>query len=121
MQTVVVYVLMGKQHKYALQMNYHITYVTSYVQVLIQQAIMTMEMNNMSILTDGAIRSIEQGSLTGGSVLELAEKEILKTIMKVCKYNQSRAAINLGVSRGCLRAKLAHHFKDAYFTQSEEL
>ena len=34
--------------------------------------------------------------------------------MENCRYNQSRAAIVLGVSRGTLRTKLKRYFDDQY-------
>ena len=42
-------------------------------------------------------------------VLHLVEKPMLKTVMAQCNYNQSRAAIVLGVNRNTLRKKLLEH------------
>lgn len=47
-------------------------------------------------------------------VLEEVETPLLKAVMEHCKYNQSRAAIMLGISRGTLRTKLRHYFDDKY-------
>ena len=47
-------------------------------------------------------------------VLEEVETPLLKAVMEYCKYNQSRAAIMLGISRGTLRTKLRHYFDDKY-------
>lgn len=47
-------------------------------------------------------------------VLEEVETPLLKAVMEHCKYNQSRAAIILGISRGTLRTKLRHYFDDKY-------
>jgi len=47
-------------------------------------------------------------------VLEEIEIPLLKAVMEYCKYNQSRAAIMLGISRGTLRTKLRQYFDDKY-------
>ncbi len=47
-------------------------------------------------------------------VLEEVEIPLFKAVMEHCKYNQSRAALMLGVSRGTLRTKLRHYFDDKY-------
>lgn len=47
-------------------------------------------------------------------VIEEIEEPLYKVVMENCKYNQSRAAILLGVSRGTLRARLRHYFDDQY-------
>lgn len=47
-------------------------------------------------------------------VLEEIETPLFKAVMEHCKYNQSRAALMLGISRGTLRSKLRHYFDDKY-------
>lgn len=47
-------------------------------------------------------------------VLEEVEIPLFKAVMEHCKYNQSRAAILLGISRGTLRTKLRTYFDDKY-------
>ena len=47
-------------------------------------------------------------------VLEEIEIPLFKAVMEHCKYNQSRAAVMLGISRGTLRTKLRHYFDDKY-------
>jgi DNA-binding protein Fis len=47
-------------------------------------------------------------------VLEEVEIPLFRAVMEHCKYNQSRAALMLGVSRGTLRTKLRHYFDDKY-------
>ena len=47
-------------------------------------------------------------------VLEEIEIPLFKVVMEHCKYNQSRAADMLGISRGTLRTKLRHYFDDKY-------
>jgi DNA-binding protein Fis len=49
--------------------------------------------------------------------LEL-EKGWIEKMMQDCNYNQSRAAANLGMSRGTLRMKLKEYFGDKYFRSS---
>ena len=47
-------------------------------------------------------------------VLEEVETPLFRAVMEHCKYNQSRAAVMLGVSRGTLRTKLRRYFDDQY-------
>jgi DNA-binding protein Fis len=47
-------------------------------------------------------------------VMEEIEMPLYKIVMEHCRYNQSRAAIVLGISRGTLRAKLKRYFDDQY-------
>lgn len=47
-------------------------------------------------------------------VLEEIETPLLRAVMEHCKYNQSRAADILGISRGTLRTKLRQYFDDKY-------
>ncbi len=53
-------------------------------------------------------------------VLEQIEPSLLETIMKYCRYNQSKAADVLGLSRGTLRAKLIKYFGDQYCGHRDE-
>ncbi|HAF87343.1 MAG: Fis family transcriptional regulator [Legionellaceae bacterium] len=53
-------------------------------------------------------------------VLEEVEIPLFKAVMEHCKYNQSRAAFMLGVSRGTLRTKLRHYFDDKYVGTRED-
>lgn len=47
-------------------------------------------------------------------VLEQIEPPLLKAVMERYKYNQVRAAIALGISRGTLRKMLIKYFDDHY-------
>ena len=47
-------------------------------------------------------------------VLEEIETPLFRAVMEHCKYNQSRAAYMLGISRGTLRTKLRRYFDDKY-------
>lgn len=52
-------------------------------------------------------------------VLEEVETPLFRAVMEYCKYNQSRAAVILGISRGTLRTKLRHYFDDKYVGSRE--
>ncbi len=52
-------------------------------------------------------------------VLEEVEVPLFKAVMEHCKYNQSRAAHMLGISRGTLRTKLRLYFDDKYVGTKE--
>lgn len=52
-------------------------------------------------------------------VLEEVEMPLFRAVMEHCKYNQSRAAVMLGISRGTLRTKLRHYFDDKYVGSRE--
>lgn len=53
-------------------------------------------------------------------VLEEVEAPLFRAVMEHCKYNQSRAAYVLGISRGTLRTKLRHYFDDKYVGSREQ-
>ncbi len=46
--------------------------------------------------------------------LKTLESEYIEHVFKLAKYNQSKAAKMLGLSRGCLRMKLKEYFNDKY-------
>lgn len=47
-------------------------------------------------------------------VIEEIEAPLYKAVIEYCRYNQCRAAILLGISRGTLRTKLKYYFGDQY-------
>ncbi|MBA4696637.1 MAG: Fis family transcriptional regulator [Legionella sp.] len=47
-------------------------------------------------------------------VLEQIEPPLFKAVMERCRYNQSRAADLLGISRGTCRGKLIKYFGEQY-------
>jgi Fis family transcriptional regulator, factor for inversion stimulation protein len=47
-------------------------------------------------------------------VLEQFEPALIETVMLNCRYNQSRAAHVLGLSRGTLRGLLKKYFDEKY-------
>lgn len=52
------------------------------------------------------------GTFSDGETL--VETPLFRAVMEHCKYNQSRAAVMLGISRGTLRTKLKRYFDDKY-------
>lgn len=51
--------------------------------------------------------------------LENAEKEVYKKAITLHRYNQSAAALSLGVSRGTLRTKLNKYFPGEFIGTRE--
>jgi len=47
-------------------------------------------------------------------LMEEIEAPLFKAVIEHCRYNQCRAAILLGVSRGTLRTRLQYYFDDQY-------
>ena len=47
-------------------------------------------------------------------VIEEIEEPLFRTVMEMTRYNQSKAARVLGVSRGTLRTKLKRYFGDEF-------
>lgn len=47
-------------------------------------------------------------------MMELIEQPLFQAVMEHCKYNQSKAAKVMGISRGTLRTKLKQYFDDKY-------
>jgi DNA-binding protein Fis len=47
-------------------------------------------------------------------VLEQIEPSLFKAVIEHCKYNQSKAAMVLGLSRGTCRTKLIKYFDEQF-------
>jgi Fis family transcriptional regulator len=47
-------------------------------------------------------------------IVEEVEAPLFRTVMELTRYNQSKAARVLGVSRGTLRTKLKRYFDDEF-------
>jgi Fis family transcriptional regulator len=47
-------------------------------------------------------------------IIEEIEAPLFRTVMELTRYNQSKAARVLGVSRGTLRTKLKRYFDDEF-------
>ena len=52
-------------------------------------------------------------------VMEEVEAPLYRAAMEHCRYNQSRAALLLNVSRSTLRRKLTYYFGDKYLGTSD--
>lgn len=52
-------------------------------------------------------------------ILELVEAPLFRTVMEMTRYNQSKAARVLGVSRGTLRTKLKRYFDEEFIGTRE--
>jgi Fis family transcriptional regulator len=61
----------------------------------------------------------ENTKLTYQDALNDLERTWLKKIMEQTKYNQSKAAKLLGMSRSTIRVKLREHFGEEYFRGTE--
>lgn len=61
-------------------------------------------------------KGIREGSLYE-IVLNEIEPPLLQALMEHTRYNQSKAASILGLSRGTIRKKLALYFGEKYFPQ----
>ena len=53
-------------------------------------------------------------------LLDQVEPALLEVVMLHCRYNQSRAAKMLGISRGTCRALLIKYFDEQYCGRREE-
>lgn len=52
-----------------------------------------------------------------GRIIETVEKAMIQTVMDLCRYNQSKSARALGLSREQFRRKLSRYFGDLYFSR----
>ena len=53
-------------------------------------------------------------------IVEEVEAPLFRTVMEMTRYNQSKAARVLGVSRGTLRTKLKRYFDDEFIGSRDE-
>ncbi len=53
-------------------------------------------------------------------IIEEVEAPLFRTVMEMTRYNQSRAARVLGVSRGTLRTKLKRSFDEEFIGTRDE-
>ena len=53
-------------------------------------------------------------------IIEEVEAPLFRTVMEMTRYNQSRAARVLGVSRGTLRTKLKRYFDEEFIGTRDE-
>lgn len=79
--------------------------------------------NNVG-LSEQVIQAVKHYLSTAGSkdanlnlhqlIIEIIEAPLFRTVMEMTRYNQSKAARVLGVSRGTLRTKLKRYFDDEF-------
>lgn len=53
-------------------------------------------------------------------VIDEVEAPLFRTVMEMTRYNQSKAARVLGLSRGTLRTKLKRYFDDEFIGTRDE-
>ena len=68
------------------------------------------------------LQEMKEQDITGlyDMVLEQVEQPLFQATIEHCKYNQSKAAEVLGLSRGTLRTKLKKYFDDKYCGTKDE-
>jgi len=68
------------------------------------------------------LQEMKEQDITGlyDMVLEQVEHPLFQATIEHCKYNQSKAAEVLGISRGTLRTKLKKYFDDKYCGTKDE-
>lgn len=73
-------------------------------------------------LVSGYLETVNNKEITNlhQLVLEQFEPALLKAVMENSKFNQSRAAVTLGVSRGTCRAMLIKYFDEQYCNRRVE-
>lgn len=88
-----------------------------------QQSQQTAQAQNLTNLVYNLVagylksnKSMREGNLYD-MVLSEIEPPLLKALMEYTRYNQSKAASILGLSRGTTRKKLAQYFGEKYFPQ----
>lgn len=64
----------------------------------------------MNYINQEVIDLVITNKLRGEDISLQVKKEILYAVMKACKYNQSKAARSMGLSRTGLRIKLEEYF-----------
>lgn len=78
------------------------------------------EVNTLATTVETTIKtymdSMDKDSISNlyDLLMEQIEPALFKTVIERSKYNQSRAASMLGLSRGTLRKKLSKYFDDQY-------
>jgi Fis family transcriptional regulator len=80
---------------------------------LIQQVVSSVKGYLSSVGTKDANLNLYQ------LIVEEVEAPLFRTVMELTRYNQSKAARVLGVSRGTLRTKLKRYFDDEFIGTRE--
>lgn len=88
----------------------------SEVQNAGQEQVVTSLAENVTLAVQNYLNELKEDEVVNlfQLVMDEIEAPLLKHILKHCRYNQSRAATMLGLSRGTLRTKLRRHFDDQY-------
>lgn len=71
---------------------------------------------NIAAQVNQYLTSMKGQNITGlyDMIVEQVEQPLFQATIEHCKYNQSKTAGILGVSRGTLRTKLKKYFDDKY-------
>lgn len=88
-------------------------------------AVTNLVQANQNSLYDHVVETVRQYLSTEGTknlnsmnlyqaVIEEIEAPLFRSVMEMTRYNQSKAARVLGVSRGTLRTKLKRYFDDEF-------
>jgi len=91
---------------------------------------LTSELQNSDSLSGHVVQVVKKYLQTNSTrdadlnlyeiVLEEIEGPLFRTVMEMTRYNQSKAARVLGVSRGTLRTKLKRYFDDEFIGTRED-
>jgi Fis family transcriptional regulator len=92
--------------------------------LFVEEKIMSEVVEQNEALTQQVVNSVKKylGSVSNKSanlnlyqlIVEEIEAPLFRTVMEMTRYNQSKAARVLGVSRGTLRTKLKRYFDDEF-------
>ncbi len=88
-------------------------------------SVQVQEIEQINEALSSQVARLVKGYLTGVSakdnalnlyqlIIEEVEGPLFRTVMEMTRYNQSKAARVLGVSRGTLRTKLKRYFDDEF-------
>lgn len=88
----------------------------SEVQNIQQEQVVTSLAENVTLAVQNYLNELKEDEVVNlfQLVMDEIEAPLLKYILQHCRYNQSRAATMLGLSRGTLRTKLRRHFDNQY-------
>lgn len=88
----------------------------SEVQNAQQEQVVTSLAENVTLAVQNYLNELKEDEVVNlfQLVMDEIEAPLLKYILKHCRYNQSRAASMLGLSRGTLRTKLRRYFDNQY-------
>lgn len=89
------------------------------MSVIMQDAVQTGEALSMQVVNavKGYIANVSSKDANLNLyqlIVEEVEAPLFRTVMELTRYNQSKAARVLGVSRGTLRTKLKRYFDDEF-------